>query len=195
MARLRPLNPYGWSKHLFDRRVVRIIHQRGARPPQWAGLKFFNVYGPNEYHKGDMASVVSKLYPQIAAGQPARLFKSHHPDYPDGGQLRDFIWVGDCVEVMLWLKDNPGINGLYNVGTGKARSFKDLALATFAGAGIEPVIDYRDMPENLRGKYQYFTQADTANLYAAGYPHPFTELEDGVGGYVREFLATADPYR
>jgi len=195
LARLRPLNAYGWSKHLFDRRVARAVISGAPRPGQWAGLKFFNVYGPNEYHKGDMASVVSKLYPQLGAGQPIRLFKSHHPDYADGGQLRDFIFVDDCVAVMLWLLDQPQVNGLFNVGTGQARSFRDLALATAAAAGISAEIDYIDMPPAIRPRYQYFTQARVERLRAAGFGAPFTSLEDGVGRYVREFLAAADPYR
>lgn len=191
-----PLNPYGWSKHVFDRRVARVVETKSEPlPPQWAGLKFFNVYGPNEYHKGDQMSVVCKLYPQVVAGAAAKLFKSHHPDYEDGGQLRDFVWVGDCVDVMLWLYDNPSVSGLFNVGTGKARSFKDLALSTFAAANKAPKVNYIDMPETLRDKYQYYTQADMAKLRDAGYSKPFTELEDGVGQYVRDYMSKADPYR
>ena len=194
LATLRPLNPYGWSKHAFDRFVARAVKKGERAPPQWAGLKFFNVYGPNEYHKGDMASVISKLHPRIVAGEPARLFKSHRPDFEDGGQSRDFIWVGDCVSVMLWLAGASEVSGLFNVGTGVARSFKDLALATFSAAGLAPKLDYFDMPEALRDRYQYFTQARTERLRAAGYTTPFTSLEDGVAAYVREFLGTADPY-
>lgn len=196
LSRLHPLNAYGWSKHLFDRRIARVVTD-GLEPvpPQWAGLKFFNVYGPNEIHKGEQMSVVCKLYPQVAAGASARLFKSHHPDYADGGQLRDFVWVGDCVDIMVWLYDNPSVNGLFNVGSGKARSFKDLAEATFAAAGKAPKITYTDMPENLRGKYQYFTEADMGKLRAAGYDRPATELEDGVTQYVQNFLSQDDPYR
>ena len=194
LASLRPLNPYGWSKHAFDRYVARAVVSGARTPPQWAGLKFFNVYGPNEYHKGDMASVISKLHPQIWAGAPPRLFKSHRPDYEDGGQSRDFIWVGDCVSVMLWLADAPGVSGLFNVGSGQARSFKDLALATFAAAGLSPKLDYFDMPEVLRDRYQYFTQARVERLREAGYLTLFTSLEDGVEAYVRKFLGTADPY-
>ncbi len=195
LARLKPLNAYGWSKHAFDRYVARAVTEGARSPPQWAGLKFFNVYGPNEYHKGDQASVVSKLYPIIRDGLPARLFKSHHPDYQDGGQLRDFIWVDDCVSVMLWLGENRVVSGLFNVGTGQARSFRDLALATFAAAGREPAIDYVDMPEALRDRYQYFTEAQIGRLRQAGYQTAFTSLEDGIGFYVRNHLATRDPYR
>lgn len=191
-----PLNPYGWSKHVFDRRIARVVEtQSEPLPPQWAGLKFFNVYGPNEFHKGEQMSVVSKLYPQVVAGAAARLFKSHHPDYQDGGQLRDFVWVGDVVDVMLWLYDNQGVNGIFNVGTGKARSFKDLAEATFHAAGKPAKVNYVDMPETLRPKYQYYTQADMTKLIAVGYDKPFTELEDGIGQYVRNYLSKSDPYR
>ena len=195
LASLRPLNPYGWSKHAFDRFVARAVVEGDRTPPQWAGLKFFNVYGPNEYHKGDMASVISKLHPRILAGEPARLFKSHRPDYEDGGQSRDFVWVEDCVSVMLWLGDAPGVNGLFNIGSGKARSFKDLALATFAAAGLKPKIEYFDMPEALRDRYQYFTEARMDRLQKAGYLTLATSLEDGVRAYVQGFLGTADPYR
>lgn len=194
LARLRPLNAYGWTKHLFDRHVTRSLTLGAKAPPQWAGLKFFNVYGPNEYHKDDMMSVVCKLHPRIVAGEPARLFRSHRPDFTDGGQSRDFIWVGDCVGVMLWLLNSPHVSGLFNVGTGKARSFRDLALATFAAADIEPRIEYIDMPRTLREKYQYFTEAATARLRQAGYAAPFTELEDGVRDYVRNYLSAQDPY-
>ena len=200
LSKLRPLNPYGWSKHLFDRRVSRIVHggkgqAKEKSPPQWAGLKFFNVYGPNEYHKGDQMSVVCKLHPQILAGAAARLFKSDKADYPDGGQLRDFVYVQDCVDVMLWLHDNPKVNGLFNVGTGKARSFKDLAEAAFLANDKKSKINYIDMPDNLRGKYQYYTQANVSRLRRAGYTKPFTELEEGIRRYVQDFLLQDDPYR
>lgn len=194
LAGLRPLNPYGWSKHLVDRRIARLVASDDIAPPQWAGLKFFNVYGPNEAHKGDMMSVVAKLHPKLKAGEPARLFKSHRDGYPDGGQLRDFIYVGDVVDVMLWLYDNPQISGLYNVGTGQARSFADLARAVFAAMGRAPDIQYFDMPEHLRDKYQYFTQAKMDRLRAAGYDKPFTTLEEGVRRYVQDFLSQEDPF-
>jgi len=194
LSTLRPLNPYGWSKHLFDRRVARIVADEGRLPPQWAGLKFFNVYGPNEYHKGRMSSVVSQVYPKAAAGEPAVLFKSHHPDYADGGQLRDFIWVGDCVDIVLWLLENRTVNGLFNCGTGKARSFADLAGAVYRALGKEPMIDYVPTPEDIRDKYQYFTEARMERLRDAGYDKPMTELEDGVGQYVTGFLNIDGPY-
>lgn len=196
LAKLRPLNPYGWSKHLFDRTVARFKeNDREAIPPQCVGLKFTNVYGPNEYHKGEQMSVVCKLYPQVVAGAAARLFKSHHADYEDGGQLRDFIYVEDCVDVMMWFYDNPDKSGLFNVGTGKARSFKDLALSVFGAVGKEPKINYIDMPEELKGKYQYYTQADMTKLRNAGYSKEFTELEDGIRKYVLDYMASEDPYK
>ncbi len=195
LARLRPLNPYGRSKHLFDRRVAHMIARGAPRPPQWAGLKFFNVYGPNEYHKENQRSVVATIYPDAAAGRAVRLFKSHRPDYADGGQMRDFVWVEDCVAVMLWLLDNPGISGLFNVGTGTARSFADLAQAVFAALEQPPRIAYVGMPEAIRERYQYFTQARMERLRAAGYRTPFTSVEEGVTRYVRDYLSQADPYR
>lgn len=199
LAEFLPLNAYGWSKHVFDRRIARIAHGDDETgeivPPQWAGLKFFNVYGPNEYHKGDQMSVVCKLHPQVVAGAAAKLFKSHNPDYEDGGQLRDFIYVQDCVDVVMWLLENPEVNGLFNVGTGKARSFKDLAEATFAANDTAPKINYTDMPQQLRGKYQYYTQAEMDKLKAAGYTKPFTSLEDGIARYVQGYLLKDDPYR
>jgi len=195
LARLAPLNGYGWSKHVVDRRFARLVARGEPRPPQWAGLKFFNVYGPNEYHKGPMRSVVHQTYERIAAGGPARLFRSHNPDYPDGGQLRDFVWVDDCVDAMLWLYDNPSVSGLFNMGTGRARSFAELARAVFAALGEAPRIEFVDTPPALRERYQYFTQARMERLRVAGYTRPFTSLEDGVAAYVQGWLHTADPYR
>ena len=195
LARLKPLNAYGRSKLLFDRRVARLIERGWPTPPQWAGLRFFNLYGPNEYHKGPQRSVVAQLFEQVAAGGRARLFKSHRPDYPDGGQLRDFVWIDDAVQVMLWLCDHPAVSGLFNVGTGKARSFADLAAAVFAALGREPQIDYVDTPAEIRDRYQYFTEANMERLRAAGYDRPATELEDGVAAYVRGYLAADDRYR
>ena len=194
LARLKPMNPYGWSKHVVDRRFVRLAASNAPRPPQWAGLKFFNVYGPNEYHKDGQISVVLKNFREIADGGRAVLFRSHRPDYADGGQVRDFIWVGDCVDVMLWLLDNPDVSGIFNVGTGKARSFADLSAAVFKAMRLPEDIAYVDMPPAIRDSYQYFTQAETGRLRAAGYTTPFTELEAGVARYVRNHLANADPY-
>lgn len=195
LARLRPLNGYGWSKQVFDRWVVRQGDLGLPAPPQWAGLKFFNVYGPNEYHKGEMRSVVAKFFQQVTAGEPATLFKSHRPDYADGGQLRDFVWIGDCVAVVLWLLENPQVSGLFNVGSGQARSFADLTRALFAALDRAPDIRYVPMPEILRDKYQYFTEARIERLRAAGFTQPMTALEEGVTTYVQKFLAAADPYR
>jgi len=195
LAKLRPLNPYGWSKLLFDRWVEAELARDTARPPQWAGLRFFNVYGPNEYHKGRMQSVVSQIQPLAAAGKTCRLFKSHHPDYQDGGQLRDFVSVDDCADVIAWLLNSPSVSGLFNLGTGKARSFADLARAVYDAMGQEFKVEFIPTPEDIRDKYQYFTEAKMDRLRACGYDKAFTILEDGVGDYVRNFLATADPYR
>jgi ADP-L-glycero-D-manno-heptose 6-epimerase len=185
LAELRPLNAYGWSKHVVDRRIIDdVVHGR-PRPPQWAGLKFFNVYGANEAHKGDMQSVVSKVCPLVEAASPVHLFKSHHPGYADGGQLRDFVYVKDCVATVMWLLRTPTVSGLFNVGSGIARSFVDLVKAVGAAVGREPDIRFIDTPAELRDKYQYFTQADMTKLRAAGFDRPFHSLEDGVQDYVR----------
>ena len=194
LARLRPLNPYGRSKHLFDRAVAHRVSDRAPRPPQWAGLKFFNVYGPGEGHKGPMRSVVVQVYEQAVAGGPVRLFRSHRPEVPDGGQKRDFIYVADCAQVVLWLLDNPTVSGLFNLGTGAARSFEDLARAVFAALDEKPAITYIDTPPAIRARYQYFTQANMERLRDAGYAAPFTSLEDGVAEYVRRYLAPGDPH-
>lgn len=195
LARLRPLNLYGWSKHLFDRRVARGVESGESVPAQWAGLKFFNVYGPNEYHKGAMQSVVARAYPGAARGDEVALFKSCRPDVADGEQQRDFVYVGDCVDVVLWLLDHPSVNGIFNVGTGKARSFADLMRALFAATGQPERIVYRDMPETLRRQYQYFTEARVDRLRAAGFTRPFKSIEEGVRLYVEHFLSQPDRYR
>jgi ADP-L-glycero-D-manno-heptose 6-epimerase len=192
LAKLRPLNPYGWSKHVFDRKLAATNAWKMSRS---AGLKFFNVYGPNEYHKAAQRSVVHQLYPKAKADEAAVLFKSHNPAYPDGGQKRDFIWVGDCVDVMLWLLDHPDVCGLFNVGTGQARSFADLARAVFSACGRNARIEFVDTPPEIRDRYQYFTEARMDRLRAAGYTAPFTPLEDGVRHYIEQYLATPDPYR
>ena len=195
LSRLRPMNPYGWSKQLFDRMVARWVEEGAPTPPQWVGLKFFNVYGPNEYHKGPMQSLVSKTFPVASAGDPVTLFRSHDPRYPDGGQMRDFVYVQDCVAVMLWLLDHPDTSGLFNLGTGRARTFLDLIGSMFAALEIEPALDWIDTPDEIWDRYQYFTQAETGRLRAAGYHTELMSVEDGVGAYVRHFLATDDPYR
>jgi ADP-L-glycero-D-manno-heptose 6-epimerase len=196
LKRLKPMNLYGWSKHLFD----LVVLDRAARadktlPPQWAGLKFFNVYGPNEYHKGEMMSLVAKRFDEAKAGKPVRLFKSHRPGIGDGEQKRDFIYVDDAVAVVRWLIDTPTVSGLFNVGTGRARSFRDLITAMFAALGRNPAIEYIDMPAAIRDSYQYFTQAETENLRRAGYNADFTALEDAVRRYVTHYLDRPDRYR
>jgi ADP-L-glycero-D-manno-heptose 6-epimerase len=194
LDKLRPLNLYGWTKAAFDILVARAVGSRRARPPQWAGLKFFNVYGPNEYHKNRMISVVNVKHDEVAAGRPARLFKSDQPGLEDGAQARDFIWVGDVVDVMLWLFDTPAVSGLFNVGTGRARTYLDLAHAVCDAAGRPRNVEFIDMPANLRGQYQSFTQANMDRLRGAGYAGQFTTLEEGVRRYVQDHLATADRY-
>lgn len=194
LAGLRPLNAYGWSKLVFDRFVARAVARGRPAPPQHAGLRFFNVYGPNEYHKGTMQSVIAHMYPPASTGQPVTLFRSHNPAWTDGGQMRDFIYVKDCADVVAWLVENPGVSGLFNVGTGKARSFLDLAHALFAALGLPPAITFVDTPVAIRDRYQYFTQARMDRLRAAGYTRPFTSLEDGVADYVKTYLAAPDPY-
>jgi ADP-L-glycero-D-manno-heptose 6-epimerase len=195
LKKLRPMNLYGWSKHLFDMAVAERASKAEKLPPQWAGLKFFNVFGPNEYHKGSMMSVLARRFDDIKAGRPVQLFKSHRDGIADGDQRRDFIYVDDVVRVILWLLATPSVSGLFNVGTGKARSFKDLMLSTYAALGAAANIQYIDMPESIRSSYQYFTQSDVDRLCAAGYNGGFTALEDAVGIYVRGFLDTADRFR
>jgi ADP-L-glycero-D-manno-heptose 6-epimerase len=195
LKRLKPMNLYGWSKHLFDLAVVERAVRREKLPPQWAGLKFFNVFGPNEYHKGEMMSLVAKRFDDAKAGKPIRLFKSHRAGVADGEQMRDFIYVDDAVSVVRWLLDTPAVSGIFNVGTGKARSFRDLIEAMFAALGREPAIEYIDMPESIRDSYQYFTQAETDNLRRAGYNADFTTLEAAVGRYVTHHLDRIDRYR
>jgi ADP-L-glycero-D-manno-heptose 6-epimerase len=177
---LYPLNPYGWSKHVVDRRIIDDVVRGRPAPPQWAGLKFFNVYGPNEEHKGAMQSLVSKIDPIVRAGGTVTLFKSHDPRYRDGEQLRDFIYVKDCVTVVRWLLGNPVVSGLFNVGTGAARSFLELVAAVCAVVGCKPDIRFVDIPDELRMQYQYFTRADIGKLRSAGFTAPFYSLEEGV---------------
>jgi len=192
---LRPMNLYGWSKHLFDMAVVGRAERREKLPPQWAGLKFFNVFGPNEYHKGSMMSVLARRFDDIRSGRAVQLFKSHRDGIADGDQRRDFIYVDDTVRVMLWLLATPQVSGLFNVGTGTARSFKDLILSAYAALGMRPNIDYVDMPEAIRGSYQYFTQSDVDRLRSTGYNGGFTPLEEAVGLYVEGYLDQADRFR
>jgi ADP-L-glycero-D-manno-heptose 6-epimerase len=192
---LRPMNLYGWSKHQFDLTVATRLARGERMPPQWAGLKFFNAFGPNEYHKGAMMSVLTKMFNDIRAGRPVRLFKSHREAIADGDQRRDFIWVEDCARVVQWLMANQAVSGLFNVGTGRARSFHDFILAAYAALGTKPNIEFVPMPEEIRGTYQYFTEADPAKLRAAGYDGGFTPLEDAVTAYVTRYLTAADRYR
>lgn len=195
LSKLLPLNAYGWSKHVVDRRIARMRRQGEPLPPQCVGLKFFNVYGPNEYHKGSMMSVVARNFERVLRGEPIRLFRSNRPEYPDGGQLRDFVYVRDCTEVILWLLDNSHISGLFNVGSGAARSWRDLANALFSAMGRQPSIEFVDMPAQLIPNYQYFTEARLERLRAAGYVKSFTTLEAGIADYVRNYLLKSNPHR
>lgn len=183
--KLLPLNGYGYSKQLFD---LWVKHQAKSFPAQYCGLKFFNVYGPNEYFKGSMASMVFHGFNQIKETGKVKLFKSCNPNYKDGGQLRDFVYVKDICKVIMWLLVNKHVSGLFNVGTGRAQSFAELAEATFHALDLEPNIEYIDMPEKLRGKYQYYTKAEMSRLYDAGYPFEFMDVEKGVRDYVQGHL-------
>ncbi|MEO8109206.1 MAG: ADP-glyceromanno-heptose 6-epimerase [Ginsengibacter sp.] len=190
IADLKPLNPYGLSKNEFDKWAIK--QQRS--PPAWVGLKFFNVYGPNEYHKGRMASVIFHSYNQVIKNGFVKLFKSHKDPYKDGEQLRDFIYVKDVLKVCYWFMEQWVSNhafssGIFNLGTGKARTFNDLVKSTYAGLDLKPEIQYVDMPEDIRETYQYYTQADMQKLRDAGYQHEIHSLEDGVKDYVKNYLS------
>ena len=191
--KLNPLNPYGRSKNEFDKWALEEsqkskVKSQKSVPPNWCGLKFFNVYGPNEYHKGRMASVIFHSFNQIKSTGKVKLFKSHKPEYKDGEQLRDFVYVKDVVDICYWLMNEKTASGLYNLGTGKARTFKDLVTAIFKSLGKEPVIEFIDTPLDIRDKYQYFTEADMTKLRNAGYKEDFYSLEEGVETYVKNFL-------
>jgi ADP-L-glycero-D-manno-heptose 6-epimerase len=197
LDQLKPLNPYGVSKNEFDKWAIA----QASQPPVWTGLKFFNVYGPNEGHKGRMASVIFHAFNQIKATGLVKLFKSHRPDFKDGEQLRDFVYVKDVVKVIGWMLHemfeqhwSKEKNGLYNLGTGQARSFYDLAANTFTAQGLQPNIEFIDMPLDIRDKYQYFTEANMNKLRAAGYTEPFSSLEEGVGDYVSNYLVKKQLY-
>lgn len=192
LKRLKPLNLYGWSKHAFDVWAMREAAQ-GMSPPHWFGLKFFNVFGPNEYHKADMMSLIAKNYRDVSEGRPINLFKSHRPDYRDGEQRRDFIYVKDCIDVMSWLLSHDGESGIFNVGTGEARSFRELMEALAQACAKEVSIAYSDMPHAIRQNYQYFTEATVQKLRGSGYAAPFTKLEKAVEDYVTQYLSK-DPY-
>jgi len=182
--RLKPLNAYGESKNEFDKWML----QQTDQPPFWAGLKFFNVYGPNEYHKGRMASVIMHAFNQIKNTGKVKLFRSHNPDFEDGKQLRDFVYVKDVADVIYFLMIEKPASALYNLGTGKARSFLDLAINTFKAQGLKPNIEFIDTPLDIRDKYQYFTEANMQKLISAGYAKAFYSLEEGIEEYVQEFL-------
>lgn len=199
IEQLKPLNPYGVSKNEFDKWVLEQLllpqTERFTHPPFWAGLKFFNVYGPNEYHKGRMASVIWHSFNQIKKNGQVKLFKSHRPEFKDGQQLRDFIYVKDVIKVMYWLfqsaidnQQSTNLSAIYNLGTGKARSFYDLAAATFRGLDLSTNITFINMPEDIRDKYQYFTEANMTKLRDAGFDSPFYSLEEGINDYVRNYL-------
>ena len=194
LARLKPLNPYGWSKLLFDRWVRAAIDAGEPVPPRWAGLRFFNVYGPCEHHKGPQRSVAVQVYEQIARRGYVELFASDHAEYADGGQLRDFVWVGDCVEVARWALRAEGMaSDIYNVGSGAPRAFRDIAAILFRLMQRPEDIRYADLPEALRGKYQYYTCADLTKLRAAGFTAPTTALEDGLARYHAALTAEGQP--
>lgn len=186
---LKPLNMYGYSKHLFD-----LWAQRAGVLDKIACIKFFNVFGPNEYHKGDMRSVICKAYAQILESGQMRLFRSYRAEYPDGGQMRDFVYIKDCVDILWWLLEHPEANGVINVGTGIARTWNDLARAVFLAMGKQPEISYIDMPESIRDKYQYLTRAEMGKLRTLGYSAEFSTLEDAVKDYVTGYLAKDDAY-
>lgn len=188
--KLKPLNPYGESKNDFDKWALA----QSEQPPFWCGLKFFNVYGPNEYHKGRMASVIFHAFNQITSTGAMKLFQSHNPDFKDGEQKRDFIYVWDLVNVCHWMSENRPENGLYNLGSGTARTFLDLVKNTFKAMGKEPNISFIPTPEDIRDKYQYFTEADMSKLKKAGYPHPFHTLEEGIDDYVKKYLSEHNYY-
>jgi len=184
LSKLYPLNLYGWSKHLFDRFITKQI----KKPPQYVGLKFFNVYGPNEFHKSEMRSVILKIFQTISKGETVRLFKSHNTNFKHGEQMRDFIYVKDVIKIIKWFIDNKNINGLFNVGTGKPRTFNDLANSIFKNSNRERKIEYINTPKNIRPQYQYFTMANISKLRKAGYKETFFSLEDGIEDYVKNFL-------
>jgi ADP-L-glycero-D-manno-heptose 6-epimerase len=189
LAKLRPLNAYGWSKHIVDRRIVMDVASGRPAPPRWAGLKFFNVYGSNEGHKAEMRSAIHRMYTLAARGMPIELFRSEDPRYRDGEQSRDFVYVKDCCSVVRLMLSEGSLSGLFNVGTGSARTFADVAHVIFRVLDREPRIEYVDIPDNLRGQYQYYTQADTRKLCARGLAPLFHDIEDGISDYLLTDLA------
>jgi ADP-L-glycero-D-manno-heptose 6-epimerase len=190
LEQLHPLNPYAWSKHLVDLRILRSVTAGAKQPPAWYGVKFFNVYGPREHHKGDMRSVALKFYEKATSGGDVELFRSHRPDVKDGMQLRDFIHVGDCIDVMLWLMAARPDNGIYNIGTGRAEPFLEIANAVIAATKAPAQVRFIDMPEAIRDRYQYFTAADMSKLRGAGYNGSFRPVAAGIADYVRTLSAS-----
>jgi len=195
LSRLRPLNGYGWSKHATDCILMNRVNQGKPTPPQWCGLKFFNVYGPNEYHKGDMQSVIAKFFPDVFECKPIRLFQSHRKGINHGAQSRDFVYVKDCTAVMCWLLQNPSVSGLFNIGTGQANSFRDVISAIAAALQVPVNFDFVPMPAPLRDRYQYFTKAEMAKLRNAGYRPKFHTIQEGISNYVLQYLNTDDMHR
>lgn len=194
MKTLKPMSGYGWSKHVFDMHIAGCVARGECALPQWAGLKLFNAYGPNEYHKLDQKSVISNIALHAIQGGIVRLFRSYNPQYPDGGQKRDVIYVPDVVKVMLWFLDNPKVSGLFNVGSGKATVFNDMATSIFVALGRAPNVHYIDMPEELVKKYQYFTEAKIDRLRAAGFKEEFISADVGIKDYIQNYLLKADQY-
>lgn len=182
---LRPLNPYGWSKLAVDRRFIADIKNGRCHPPQWAGLRFFNVYGPNEFHKGEMRSIVNKIYGTVKSREPIFLFKSYREDFPDGGQMRDFVYVEDCVNVVRWLLKNKDVSGIFNVGSGVARPFIDVATIIINELMVPSQIEFIEMPRDVRGHYQYFTEARMEKIRDFGFELELTSLELGIRSYIR----------
>ena len=190
----KPLNYYGWSKYFFDKYATK-QSQNKKNPPQWVGLKFFNVYGPNEYHKGKMQSVVKHSVDQIKEHGYVNLFKSYNSKYKNGGQIRDFIYVNDCISVIQWFIKNPQISGIFNCGTGEGRTFEDLVKAVFQTIKKSPKINYIEMPDNIKNQYQYYTKAENIKLKNIGYKKEFTSLEDGISDYLKNYLLKNNIYR
>jgi len=195
LNRYVPLNLYGWSKHLFDQYALKMSKEKKSSPPFWSGFKFFNVYGPNEYHKGKMKSVVATIFPKVKKNETVNLFKSYNSKYKDGEQIRDFVYVKDCADVILWFINNRPKCSIFNIGTGRGRTFLDLARSVFSALNLKPKIKYIEMPTNVKNQYQYFTQAKIKQLRKVGYTRKFTSLEKGINDYVKNYLCTNDRFR
>ena len=195
LAKLNPMSAEAWTKLFLDRKLVDTINRGDAAPPQWIGLRCFNLYGPNEYHNTRHQSIIPRVYTAAKNGKLFPLFKSDNPKYKDGDQMRDFMWIKDTVDVILWLMEHKNVSGLFNIGTGQARTYADVVKAVYLALGEEPEMDFMDLPADVKGQYQYFTQADIQKLRTAGYTKPFTTLEDGVKQYVLDYLEQSDPYR